>query len=306
MENSTEKSIDKSKEKSKVYLVSSNDRAEGSRLCLNMLEMPDYNGKTVLIKPNFNTADPAPGSTHTDTLDTLLSAVRSANPSRIIIGERSGPAVTAEVFEKKGIGALCEKYNAEFLNFETMPQEDWVEYRRDDLHWPGGAFRYPRVFNDVDAVVTTCCLKTHAFGGVFSNSLKLAVGITPRGFSPLHDTDDMRKMIAEINLAYKPDFILCDAVEVFTDGGPMEGTRKRADLMLLSSDRIALDAVGLAVLKSLDSNKAIMDTPIFEHEQMARAVELGLGVTSPADIEIVTADEKSAEIAAQLSKILLA
>ena len=305
MENSTEKSIDKSKEKSKVYLFSSNDRAEGARRCLNMLEMPNYNGKTVLIKPNFNTADPAPGSTHTDTLDTLLSAVRSANPSRIIIGERSGPAVTAEVFEKKGIGALCEKYGAEFLNFDTIAPEDWVEYKRDDLHWPGSAFRYPRVFNEADAIVATCCLKTHAFGGVFSNSLKLAVGITPKGLSPLHDTDDMRRMIAEINLAYTPDFVLSDAVEVFTDGGPMEGTRKRADLMLLSSDRIALDAVGLAILKSLGSKKEIMDTPIFEHEQMARAVELGLGVSSPSDIEIVTTDDKSAEIAAQLNKLLL-
>ncbi|KPU42531.1 hypothetical protein OXPF_43160 [Oxobacter pfennigii] len=91
----------------------------------------------------------------------------------------------------------------------------------------------------------------------------------------------MRKMIAEINLAYKPDFILMDGIEVFTDGAPMSGVRKRADVMLISRDRIALDAVGLCVLKSLKSNDKIMNTPIFKQEQIARAMELKLGISAP-------------------------
>ncbi|MDR0859262.1 MAG: DUF362 domain-containing protein, partial [Oscillospiraceae bacterium] len=157
---------------------------------------------------------------------------------------------------------------------------------------------------EADAVVATCCLKTHGFGGVYSNSLKLAVGITPKDFMKLH-VNDIRKMIAEINLAYTPDFVLSDAVEVFTDGGPMEGTRVRANIMTIGSDRIALDAVGLAILKYLGSNAAIMNTPIFEQEQIARAVELGLGVTKPSEIEIVTDDPASAELAAKINEILV-
>jgi uncharacterized protein (DUF362 family) len=112
-------------------------------------------------------------------------------------------------------------------------------------------------------------------------------------------------MIAEINLAYTPDFILSDAVEVFTDGGPMEGTRCNANIMLIGRDRVALDAVGLAILKSLGSNSAIMDTPIFKQEQIERAVELGLGVSSPNDIEIVTDDEASAKVASRVEEFLL-
>ena len=291
-------------ETSKVYLVSADDRRAGAQRCIAYTGLPDYTGKTVFVKPNFNTADTPPGSTHYDTLDVLLGAVRAKNPARIILGERSGPASTAEVFAAKGIAKLCDRYDVEFLNFEDLTPDEWVVIDRSGLHWPAGALKVPRALQEADAVVATCCLKTHGFGGVFSNSLKLAVGITPKDFATLHNTPDMRRMIAEINLAYTPELVVVDAVEVFTDGGPMEGERKRANIMLAGSDRIALDAVGLAILKSLGSNKAIMDTPVFEQEQIARAVELGLGVSSADAIEIVTDDGQSAAAAALVRDFL--
>ena len=290
--------------KSQVYLVSTDDRGEGARRCLSFFGLPDYTGKTVFVKPNFNTADPPPGSTHNDTLDALLSAVRSKSPAKIILGERSGPASVADVFVKKGIAELCERYNADFLNLEELPPEGWETIDRPGLHWPAGMLKIPRALSEADAVITTCCLKTHGFGGVFSNSLKLAVGITPKDFATLHNSPDMRRMIAEINLGYTPDLVIADAVEVFTDGGPMDGVRNRANLMFAGSDRIALDAAGLAILKSLGSNNAIMDAPIFKQEQIARAVELGLGVSSAADIEIVTDDDASEKAAAPIRDIL--
>ena len=289
--------------KSEVFLVSSGDRMIGAQRCLDFIDMPDYSGKQVYVKPNFNTADPSPGSTHNDTLDALLAAVRASNPKSIIIGERSGPAQVAEVFEKKGIAALCKKYDAEFLNLEELPPEKWVKIERDDLHWPGG-FEVPRALVESDAVVGACCLKTHGFGGVYSNALKLAVGLVPKDFQKLHNSPHMRKMIAEINLAYTPDFIISDAVEVFTDGGPMEGKRIRADITLISRDRVAIDAVGLALLKSLGSNSAIMDKPIFSQEQMARAVELGLGASSPDDIELVADDDAGKRAAERIKEFL--
>ncbi|MDR2615679.1 MAG: DUF362 domain-containing protein [Oscillospiraceae bacterium] len=285
-----------------VYLVSAEERSVGARRCLDFVGPLDYSGKQVYVKPNFNTADPAPGSTHNDTLDSLLAAVRAANPRRIILGERSGPAQAAEVFRQKGIPELCEKYGAELLNLETLPPEEWEKFERPDLHWSDG-FEIPKAVSESDVVVATCCLKTHGFGGVYSNALKLAIGLTPKDFMKLH-TPDIRFKIAELNLAYTPDFVLSDAVEVFTDGGPMEGVRAHANIMLIGRDRVALDAVGLAVLKSLGSNSAIMDTPIFAQEQIARAVELGLGVSSPEEIEIVTDDDASAAIAARVREFL--
>ena len=138
-------------------------------------------------------------------------------------------------------------------------------------------------------------------------SLKLSVGIThKKNMSELHSSFlSMRKMIAEINQAYKPSLIILDGIEAFVDGGPMEGLRKRADVIIAGTDRIAVDAVGLAVLKEIGSNKAIMDKKIFEQEQIARAVELGLGVAGPGDIEIIAGDEASIRYAERLRSLLL-
>jgi len=66
-----------------------------------------------------------------------------------------------------------------------------------------------------------------------------------------------------------------------------------------------VDATGLAVLKEIGSNEAIMGKKIFGQEQIARAVEIGLGVTGPEGIEIITGDSKSEGYSEKLRGILL-
>jgi uncharacterized protein (DUF362 family) len=74
--------------------------------------------------------------------------------------------------------------------------------------------------------------------------------------------------------------------------------------MIAGTDRVAVDAVGLAVLKEVGANDAIMGTPIFRQEQMARAVEVGLGIRGPDEIELVSDDEAGTAYAARLEEIL--
>jgi uncharacterized protein (DUF362 family) len=111
-------------------------------------------------------------------------------------------------------------------------------------------------------------------------------------------------MIAELNQGYTPQLIVMDGVETFTDGGPSRGTLKQGNVVVAGSDRVAVDAVGLAILKELGSNDAIMETPIFQQEQMARAVEIGLGVSGPDEIEIVSDNDEGNAYATTLKGIL--
>ena len=111
-------------------------------------------------------------------------------------------------------------------------------------------------------------------------------------------------MIAEINTAYTPSLIVMDGITVFTDKGPSHGPKKDADVIIAGTDRIAIDAVGLAVLKDLGSNRDIMEKKIFEQEQISRAVELGLGVRGPEEIEIMADDEVGKNYAKRLKGIL--
>ncbi len=65
-----------------------------------MINRRDFFIKDVLLKPNFNTADPFPGSTHNDTLTYLILHLKEMGARSITIGERSGPPETSSVLRK--------------------------------------------------------------------------------------------------------------------------------------------------------------------------------------------------------------
>ena len=290
--------------KSRVALVRTTDRKRGVTEVLKLLDLQRVKGKRVVLKPNFNTADDAPGSTHNDTLTQLVAELRERDARSVTLGESSGPPQTQGVMEKKGIFDLARDQRFEVVDFEQTAESDWVPFAAGDTHWPEG-FHLPRLIVDSEYTVSTCCLKTHGSGGVFSMSLKLSVGLTPKVIRrPMHRSPDMRRMIAELNTGYKPSLIVLDGVSAFTDGGPSRGELKAGNVMIAGDDRVAVDAVGLAMLKSLGANEAIMGRGIFEQEQIARAVQLGLGASGPGAIEIVTADAESRAVADALRVIL--
>jgi uncharacterized protein (DUF362 family) len=122
----------------------------------------------------------------------------------------------------------------------------------------------------------------------------------------LHGSADQRRMIAEINTAYSPDFVLMDGVEALVTGGPDVGHQVHPGVILASTNRVAIDAVGVAILRHFGTTPEVSQGVIFDQEQIARAVELGLGVSDPAQIELVTGDELSAAFAEIIRPILTA
>jgi uncharacterized protein (DUF362 family) len=290
-----------------VALIRTSDRAEGVRRSLAVLGINPVRGKRVLVKPNLNTSDPTPGSTHNDTLRALLAELKAMGAVSLSVGDRSGPEDTEKVLAKKGIPALAAEFGADVLNFDGLGPDGYIRVAPPGAHWADG-FLVARPVVEAEAVVSTCCLKTHQYGGVFTMSLKNSVGVVPREghtyMRELHGSPHQRRMIAEINCAYTPVLIVLDGIEAFTDGGPMTGTLKTAGVFLAGTDRVAIDAVGLAVLKELGSNGAVMGTKIFAQEQIARAAELGLGVGSPDMIVVKTADAAGESYAAKIRAIL--
>ncbi|MFU8796466.1 MAG: DUF362 domain-containing protein [Dehalococcoidia bacterium] len=294
----------------RVALVRTKDRQEGVRRSVGLLDVKSVRGKGVVLKPNFNSADPAPGSTHNDTLRSLVLTIQQMGATKITLAERSGPGdSTRTVMEKKGIFEMARELGFDVINLEDTGLDDWSKIVPQGSHWSDG-FLFPRIYLEAESIVQTCCLKTHAYGGHFTLSLKNAVGLVPLAghsyMKELHSSPDQRKMIAEINTAYSPDLVVMDGVEAFVDGGPARGTRVNADVMLSSADRVAIDAVGVALLRLLGTTPEVSRGAIFDQEQIARAAELGLGVSSAGEIEIVTGDEDSEELARQVRERLSA
>ena len=296
-------------DKSKVAFVHTDDRKTGVASSIQALEINPVKNKDVLIKPNFNTADHVPGSTHNDTLAALIETVWQMGAKTVRLGERSYP-LTREVMEQKGVIPLLEELEVEIVDFDDLAEKDWVKVDARDSHWRDG-FRVARPILESDCLVTTCCLKTHQFGGVFTMSLKNHVGVVPttrHGYNymqELHSSPHQRRLIAEINAPFTPDLVVLDGIEAFVDGGPATGKRANGNVFLASSDRVAIDAVGVAVLKSLSSNDDIMNTRIFDQEQISRAVDLGLGASSASDIDLSPANEKSRKYCDRISDILI-
>jgi uncharacterized protein (DUF362 family) len=295
-------------QKSKVIFLQTEDRKQGMKTLFKALKGDSIKGKNVLIKPNFNTADPAPGSTHNDTLAALAEEVWRLGAKSVSVGDRSFPP-TREVMEKKGIGPILEKLDIKVIPFDDLKEKDWVEFKPRESHWPDG-FRIARPVLEAEYLISTGCLKTHQYGGIFTLSLKLHVGVVPasrQGFEymrQLHGSPHQRKMIAEINEPFKPHLVIMDGIEAFVDGGPATGKRAQGNVLWASSDRVAADAVGVALLKHLGSNDRIMNRKIFEQTQIARAVELGLGASSPGEIELTAADSESREYRDKIVEIL--
>jgi len=293
---------------STISLVCTQNRMEGVKKAIALFGSNPVRGKEVILKPNFNTADLAPGSTHNDTLHSLVTTLQKMGATRITLAERSGPGdTTRQIMEKKGIFDLAQELGFEIVNLQELDTEGWAHLHPEDSHWSDG-FLFPRIYLEAESIVQTCCLKTHSFGGHFTLSLKNSVGMVPGG-SPymreLHSSSYQRQMIAEINTAYSPDLIVLDGVEAFVDGGPAYGTRVEAGVVLAGSDRVAIDAVGVSILRLLGTTPEVSRGTVFEQDQIARAVELGLGVKSPEQIQLITDDPESEDFARRVKDILL-
>jgi len=303
--------VDQKSKISEIHLFLTEDRITGVKRILEAADTPQLASKSVLLKPNFNSSDPAPGSTHPDTLRTLLEFIQSQGAARILVGDRSGMGDTREVMVELGVYKLADEMNFEVIAFDDLPEDQWERVTLQKSHWKKG-FAFPRILSEVDVIIQTCCLKTHKFGGHFTMSLKNSVGLVAKKIPgdkhdymrELHLSRSQREMIAEINTAYEPDLILLDGLQAFTHGGPAKGTLVSPNVLLVGRDRIAIDAIGVAILRKYGTTRAVSKGSIFDHPQIARAVELGIGVGSPDQIRIITRDEQSKTFSEEILEIL--
>ena len=280
-----------------IFISGAPDRQEGVRSVLGACDLSVLSGAAVALKANFNSADPFPASTDISTLDTICTAILAERPGQLTLAERSGMGRTRDVLTRMGVTSLAHDKGFSFTILDDLDRHGWQEVQAPGLHWSRGFF-LASIFARADRVVQTCCLKTHRYGGHFTLSLKNSVGCVARQvpgvnydfMGELHSSPHQRSMIAEINRFYRTDLIVMDATEGFASGGPDKGKRIRPGLIIGGSDRVALDAVGVALLRVHGTVPDVADGRIFGLEQIARAAELGVGVASAGAIRLVPLD----------------
>jgi len=215
-------------------------------------------GDVVLVKPNFNTADPFPASTDIGFLKEVVNLLYRTGAKSVVVGESSTYSRnTRKEMEKKGVFRLQEENNPpKMYVFEER------EWQKKTI--PGGRclkkVTVPKILDEANKLVFLPCLKTHMYAQ-FTGALKLSVGfMNPRERIPLH-IRNLQEKIADLNKVVRPDLVIMDARKCFKSGGPAKGEVEEPNLILASSCRVAIDIEGVNIIKEYPGNSLAKEDP---------------------------------------------
>ncbi|MDM8000680.1 MAG: DUF362 domain-containing protein [Dehalococcoidia bacterium] len=230
-------------------------------------------GDTIMVKPNFNSPDPPPGSTDLDFLRAVLELLLQTG-ARVVVGESSGGMwrPTRKTLDKLGVPQLLSKMGVEMIAFDDHPRE-WirVDIRGDYLK----TVTMPKSAYEATKLVYLPCLKTHNLGR-FTMSLKLGMGLVHPGQRRAIHSGNLEQKAVEINLAWQPHLIIMDGRKAFVSGGPDKGDLVEPGFILASGDMVAIDVEGLKVLLSYRARNRIPQNP-WDSPQIVTALRHRLG-----------------------------
>ncbi len=247
-------------------------------------------GGTILVKPNFNTADPPPASSDPQFVKAAIELLYEHGAGKVVLGESSMLRLsTRDTLRQTGMIQAAEEAGAEVIFFD---EGEWVTVDIGGRYLKKVALANAGL--EAEKIVYVCCLKTHRFAD-FTLSLKLAMGfVRSRDRRGMH-LRRLRDKLAELNLAIAPDLIVMDGRRCFISGGPSSGELREPNLVLASGDRIAIDVEALKVIQSYPGH-SLKKGP-WELTMIRQAVELGLGATSEAEYRVIKRSETYARTA---------
>lgn len=230
-------------------------------------------GEVVMLKPNFNTADPPPASTDLGFLKAVVELVYEAGAKLVMIGESSTVSLnTRKIMEEKGVLSLQESTKPPRVYI--FDEGKWVKKKVPQGKYLKSA-SLPEILPRADKLILLPCLKTHK-QAQFTGSLKLSIGfLKPSERVPMH-LRHLQEKIAELNQLIRPDLIIMDARKCFINQGPSHGEVAQPNLILASTDRVALDIEGIKTIQGFKGNSLVSLDPL-KLPQIRQAIELGIG-----------------------------
>lgn len=208
------------------------------------------NDKTVLLKPNLVSLDPAGViNTHPAVIASARESFLRLGASQVFIGD--GPAMdrdTEAIVESMRLREYAGPLARTFVDLnvddvERVPLRTRAS-RLKELYLPKTAL-------GVDFLVSMPKLKTHHWAGV-TLSLKNMFGIVPGGCygwpkNVLHWAG-IDPAILDVNAAARPDFAIVDGIFGMEGNGPIQGSPKACGVLVFGSDPVAVDATCCRVM----------------------------------------------------------
>jgi uncharacterized protein (DUF362 family)/Pyruvate/2-oxoacid:ferredoxin oxidoreductase delta subunit len=199
-------------------------------------------GDKVLLKPNLLSAkDPSRAvTTHPLVVEAAADLVRQAGgiPS---VGDSPGGAVRGieRVWDNTRMREMAQSSEIDLINFEASSS---VEIDAGDYK-----LFVARPVLEADVIINLPKLKTHSLT-LLTGAVKNMFGVVP-GFrkAEMHKIFPgpaaFASMLVELYSRVKPALNIMDAVVAMEGNGPSSGSPRRAGLIAVSDDAVALDAV---------------------------------------------------------------
>jgi uncharacterized protein (DUF362 family) len=249
-------------------------------------------GDTILLKPNYNTADPYPGSSDPKFIKTVIEMLYEAGAGRVVLGERTAFLHNRRVLEQAGVVEIAGKAGAEVRVFGKDGWRvilDMKGWRRVKV--PSGQYLHrvslAKEATEIEKIVYVPLIKTH-HAADFTGSIKLAMAFVKPFFDQTaFHLRHLREKLAELCLVVKPDLIVMDARKVFIRGGPAKGELREPSLVLASGNQVVIDVEGVKILQSYPDS-SLKGRKVWNLVQIRHAVELGIGPHKEEEYEVVT------------------
>jgi uncharacterized protein (DUF362 family) len=272
----------------RVVLATGGSPRELVEACLERLDADRHltvRGKTVLVKPNVVSGAPAPTTTSPEVVEAVCEWLARHGAGTVWVGDMAAvmSAGTPASMKACGIEAAARRAGAVPVHFE---EHGWVPVRL-----PGARHLDQVPVSEfvvkADLVLNLPVIKSHRWA-TYSVCLKNFVGATHARYRPyLVDSAHWEEVVSELNLAYRPHLNLVDGTRVMYAGGPWRGDEAPLGVILAGPDRVACDAVAVALMKTFPGVAAgLGDRGVWDQRQIRHARALGLGAEDPRGLAL--------------------
>ncbi len=198
-------------------------------------------GEKILLKPNWIMAvPPEKAATTHPTVFKSVAEIFKNNGVNLTYGDSPGFGSAENAAKKTGCAAVAKELDIHICDFNNGKEVFFKEaIQNKKLTLANGVL-------ECDGLISLPKLKTHAFlklTGSIKNQFGCVPGLLKSEFHvKLPDPVDFAKMLVDINTFIRPRLYIMDGIIAMEGNGPLNGTPRKMELLLFSSDPIALDA----------------------------------------------------------------
>ncbi len=233
-------------------------------------------GETILLKPNWLSADPPEKAvtTHPAVFQAVAEMLLEAGVS-LTYGDSPGFQSPEVAAKRTGLAAVADVLNIPLADFHGSREVHFAEGKQNKK------FDIANAVFECDSVVSLPKMKTHGFQrvtGAVKNQFGCITGALKGEFHvKVPDAHDFAKMLIDLNAYIRPVLFTMDGILAMEGNGPRGGEPRAMNVLLFSDDPVALDATMCRIMN--------LDPALVLTNQAG--LEMGLGTYLQEEIELL-------------------